>query len=89
MVTADVVVMAKSSFSFVPALLNAKATVLYSPFWHPALPGWQTVSNEILKKGSLDLRELQANVGCRDVRKKRLATASRYYIKNNFCGKEY
>jgi hypothetical protein len=64
MVTADVVVMAKSSFSFVPTLLNGNATVLYTPFWHPPLPGWQTVSNETLKKSSEDLRELQANLHC-------------------------
>jgi hypothetical protein len=62
LVTADVVVMAKSSFSFAPTLLNGNAKVWYTPFWHPPLPGWQVVSNEILEKG--DLRELQEKNGC-------------------------
>jgi hypothetical protein len=63
-VTADVVIMAKSSFSFAPTLLNGKATVWYTPFWHSPLPGWQTVSDAILEKGSEDLREIQEKIHC-------------------------
>jgi hypothetical protein len=62
--TADVVIMAKSSFSFAPTLLNGNATVWYTPFWQPPLPSWQTVSDEILEKGSEALRELQAQLYC-------------------------
>ena len=64
LMTADVVVMAKSSFSFAPALLNGKAKVWYTPFWHSPLPGWQIISNDILERGSADVRELLAHLNC-------------------------
>jgi hypothetical protein len=41
MVCADVLLTARSSFSFVPAAAS-RARVLYQPFWHPQLPHWQT-----------------------------------------------
>jgi hypothetical protein len=63
-VTADVVIMAKSSFSFAPTLLNGNATVWYTPFWHSPLPGWQNVSEEILEKSSGDLQEIQEKMHC-------------------------
>ena len=34
--------MSKSSFSVVPAML-CKGKVLYPPFWHAPLPGWDIV----------------------------------------------
>ena len=36
---ADLLVTAKSSFSYVAALLNP-GLVLYEPFWHGPIPGW-------------------------------------------------
>jgi hypothetical protein len=65
LVTADVVIMGRSSFSFAPTLLNGNATVWYTPFWHSPLPGWQNVSDEILEKGSADLREIQETLHCK------------------------
>jgi hypothetical protein len=44
LVEADILIMAKSSFSFVAALLNEKI-VLYEPFWHSPLPGWINMKN--------------------------------------------
>jgi hypothetical protein len=64
LVTADVVVMAKSGFSYVPTLLNGKAKVWYDPFWHGPVPGWQRVSKEILEKSSADLRKIQEQMHC-------------------------
>ena len=37
MITADVLIMSKSSFSFVPALLS-QGSVVYYPMWHAPLP---------------------------------------------------
>jgi hypothetical protein len=41
-VTADVMIMSRSDFSMVPAMV-AKGTVVYTPFWHHALRRWKRV----------------------------------------------
>jgi hypothetical protein len=41
--TADVLVMSRSSFSYVGAILNKTGIVMYHPFWHSALSSWLTV----------------------------------------------
>ena len=38
--TADLLVISRSAFSYVPALLNKKGIIVYHPFWHGALPEW-------------------------------------------------
>jgi len=38
--TADVLVMSKSSFSYLAAILNVAGIVLYHPFWHYPLDDW-------------------------------------------------
>lgn len=43
MITADVLVMSKSSFSYVPGIYNPQI-VLYQPFWHGCLPWWIDLS---------------------------------------------
>lgn len=51
---ADVMAMSKSSFSFVPALLNPNC-VIYQPYWHQPLDDWMVISSEQaeLKDGDL------------------------------------
>ncbi len=39
LVQADILLMAKSSFSYVAGVLS-EGIVIYEPFWHPRLPGW-------------------------------------------------
>jgi hypothetical protein len=39
LITADILVMAKSSFSYTAALLS-RGIVIYSPFWHAPLQQW-------------------------------------------------
>jgi hypothetical protein len=41
--TADVLVMSRSSFSYLAGILNQNGIVLYHPFWHPAPSSWMTV----------------------------------------------
>ncbi len=41
--TADILVMSRSSFSYVAAILNRNGIMLHHPFWHPALSSWITV----------------------------------------------
>ena len=40
MLTADILIISKSSFSFTAGLLNQGGVVIYTPFWHTALSGW-------------------------------------------------
>ncbi|WP_143593741.1 hypothetical protein [Synechococcus sp. 1G10] len=44
MITADVLVLSKSSFSYVPALYNPNI-VIYQPFWHAPLPPWISLAH--------------------------------------------
>jgi hypothetical protein len=43
--TSDVLILSKSTFSLVPAILSRrdKTKVIYTPFWHRPLPGWEVV----------------------------------------------
>jgi hypothetical protein len=43
--TADILIMSRSSFSYVGALLNRNGIILYHPFWHPQLSSWITVDS--------------------------------------------
>jgi hypothetical protein len=58
MMTADYVVVSKSSFSLIPAVLNRNATVIYTPFMHKKLKGWTEVSSTIQKKTSNRVLEI-------------------------------
>ena len=62
MMTADLLILSRSSFSYVPALLNVNPNVqvIYTPFWHTMLPNWTTVDSDILnntKAESIRLRD--------------------------------
>ena len=41
--TADILVMSRSSFSYLGAILNRNGIVLYHPFWHRSPSSWMTV----------------------------------------------
>jgi hypothetical protein len=45
--TADFVVLSCSAFSYVPALLNTKASVLYTNFHLQPLAGWEVIRRNI------------------------------------------
>lgn len=40
LVFADILVLSKSSFSYIAALLSRAEIKYYTPFWHPPLDGW-------------------------------------------------
>ena len=48
-VIADILVMAKSSFSYVAAMLS-EGVKIYEPFWHPPLNGWLIRSTNPLER---------------------------------------
>jgi hypothetical protein len=55
LITADVLVMAKSSFSYTAALLS-RGIVIYSPFWHAPLQQWIVADGD----GSLPQSQFQS-----------------------------
>jgi hypothetical protein len=44
--TADVLVMSRSSLSYLAGILNRRGIVLYRPFWHRAPSSWVTVDRD-------------------------------------------
>jgi len=62
LVLADVLVTAKSSYSYVAALLS-QGTVLYEPFWHSPLPTWLMLDEDGHFDAPALLRRLSAETG--------------------------
>jgi hypothetical protein len=56
--TADILIMSRSSFSYVAAVLNRNGIVMYHPFWHQPLSSWMTVQPD----GSFDWSALRQAV---------------------------
>jgi hypothetical protein len=57
--TADILIMSRSSFSYVAAVLNRNGIVMYHPFWHRAPSSWMTVQPD----GRFDQSALTQAVG--------------------------
>jgi len=57
-VTADIMIMSRSDFSMVPAMV-AKGTVIYTPFWHRSLRRWQRASKAIMAETEEETIRLQ------------------------------
>jgi hypothetical protein len=59
LMTADVAILSRSSFSFAPALLNPN-TVVYSPFWHQpvARPGWEVVNETVMNESRREMESM-------------------------------
>jgi hypothetical protein len=72
MMTADHVVLSKSSFSFVPALLNPTGKVYYTPYLQQKLPGWIRVPKRIQKRSRERVQSL-IHERCADEEVKRAA----------------
>lgn len=45
LLSADILITSKSSFSYLAAVLNEKALVVYTDFWHPKLESWIKTSS--------------------------------------------
>jgi hypothetical protein len=59
LVSSDVVILSRSSFSLVPALL-AKGKIVYTPFWHAPLDSWDSVDDALLNKTIAEFQRLKA-----------------------------
>lgn len=57
--TADVLIMSKSSFSYVAAVLNVGGLSIFTPFWHPPMSQWLRAEAD----GSVSTADLQARLG--------------------------
>lgn len=63
LMNAEILVMSKSSFSLVPAMLN-RNQVIYTPFWHKSLSTWTVVPDEIMDETSSEIQRLRRVHGC-------------------------
>lgn len=57
-ISSQVVILSRSSFSLVPALMT-KGKVIFTPFWHAPLPHWEVVDEAFLNATHLDFRRLK------------------------------
>jgi hypothetical protein len=58
MLTADLVILSRSSFSFIPGMAS-KGKVIYTPYWHKPLRRWIHVDKEIMEKSDAETERLQ------------------------------
>ncbi len=45
MSSADILVLSRSSFSYLAAIINSSGVIIYNPFWHAALSDWIVVND--------------------------------------------
>ena len=65
MTVANVFIMSRSSFSFVPAMLvnndaSNSTKVVYTPFWDEPIRGWDIVRKDIQTKSDMELERLKS-----------------------------
>jgi hypothetical protein len=58
MATADALILSRSSFSYLAAILNTSCIVLYHPFWHRPMSDWLTVNSD----GQVSTRDLETRL---------------------------
>lgn len=58
-VISDVVILSRSSFSLVPAIMT-RGKVVFTPFWHEPLPHWDVVEEEFMNETLTEFRRLKA-----------------------------
>ena len=59
-VVSDVVILSRSSFSLIPALV-AKGTVVYTPYWHAPLSHWHVVEKDVLDQSQIETERLRTS----------------------------
>jgi hypothetical protein len=69
LLAADVMILSRSSFSYVPALISRPSTthVVYTQFWDPPLPGWTVITNTSAE----ETEALKNNGSCQKKKKKK------------------
>ncbi len=55
----DVIILSRSSFSLVPAIMT-KGKVVFTPFWHQPLPNWDVVEETFVNESLMEFRRLKA-----------------------------
>jgi hypothetical protein len=55
----DVIILSRSSFSLVPAIMT-RGKVVFTPFWHSPLPHWDVVEDEFVNETLVEFRRLKA-----------------------------
>lgn len=68
LLASDVIILSRSSFSLVPAILT-KGKVVYTPFWHKPLPHWDVVDEKFCNESLAEFRRLKMT-RCPNTRKR-------------------
>jgi hypothetical protein len=58
LIAANIVILSRSSFSLVPAVLS-RGKVVYTPFWHEPLPHWDIVEEPFLNTTLQEFKDLK------------------------------
>ena len=59
LLTADKLILSKSSLSLVAGLLSSASQVVYTPFWHQPLANWTVISRELEMETLRDLERIK------------------------------
>eukprot|EP00934_Nitzschia_sp_Nitz4_P005755 Nitzschia sp. Nitz4//scaffold191_size41780//32644//33384//NITZ4_007475-RA/size41780-exonerate_protein2genome-gene-0.37-mRNA-1//1//CDS//3329540205//5745//frame0 len=68
----DVVILSRSSFSLVPAIMS-KGMIVFTPFWHEPLAHWDVVDEDFVNETLTEFRRLKATCPVKDKKKKKAA----------------
>lgn len=64
----DVAILSRSSFSLVPAIMT-KGIVVFTPFWHKPLPGWDIVEEAFVNETLTEFRRLKSTCPAKNGKK--------------------
>lgn len=62
MITADLVLLSRSTFSMAPAMLNCFGTVVYTRFPRASLLSWETAPEKLVEESEAEVRQMAAEV---------------------------
>lgn len=58
MIMAETLILSKSSFSYVPAILNERH-VIYTPFWYKPLPSWKVIDPNLVREATRQVQRMR------------------------------
>lgn len=83
-IDADVFIMSRSSFSHVPAILNMKGKIIFTPFWEqPLLEDWIVVPTELMNQTELQISQLRTDA-CQYQKYRWKSSGLMKYLEKNF-----
>lgn len=83
-IDSDIFIMSRSSFSHVPAILNMKGRIIFTPFWEqPLLDDWVVVSPELMNQTEAEIAQLRTEA-CKYRKYRWKSSSVMKYLDENF-----